>query len=141
FSSHVYIIFFLFNDPSTYYIYTFPYTTLFRSKNSFNYFAVLGKDVPDYYSYDVGGFRNWFNGVLLRGYLDLYPEYEGVANYVHTFQQNLDYGFDHYLQDGVLPTDLLKGWSKDEKSNQVEGMFQFTFAAEYAVLARFEYNK
>ncbi len=111
------------------------------SDNSFNYFAVKGKDISGYYSYDIGGFRNWFNGVLLRGYLDLYPEYEGVADYIHTFQQNLDYGFDHYLQDGVLPTDLLNGWNEDKNSNQVEGMFQFTFAAEYAVLAGFEYNK
>lgn len=111
------------------------------SDNSFEFFASLDQELPGYYSYDVGGFRNWFNGVLLRGYLDMYPIHPNVNKYISSFQKNLDYGFSQYNEKGFLPTNLLKGWSDEKNGNGVEGMFQFTFAAEYAVLARFEYQK
>lgn len=111
------------------------------SDNSFHYFASLGEDRSGYYSYHIGGFRNWFNGVLLRGYLDMYPEHEAVASYIQSFQKNLDYGFENYRQRGLLPTDLLNGWGQEQSEHGVEGMFQFTFAAEYAVLARFQYER
>jgi hypothetical protein len=62
-----------------------------------------------------------------------------VVAYINIFQKNLDYGFENYNYNGFLPTNLLKGWGKDKTGNGVEGMFQFTFAAKYAVLAQFEY--
>jgi predicted alpha-1,6-mannanase (GH76 family) len=111
------------------------------SDNSFRAFAALDKERPGYYSYSVGGFRNWFNGILLRSYFDMYPEYPSVDTYMNSFQKNLDYGFDNYNYKGLLPTNLLKGWGEDKSGKGVEGMFQFTFAAEYAVLAQFEYGK
>jgi len=111
------------------------------SENSFRAFATLDKDLPGYYSYNISGFANWFNGVLLRGYLDMYPENPTVKSYISSFQKNLDYGFSQFNQQGLLPTNLLKGWGKDKAEKGVEGMFQFTFAAEYALLARFEYEK
>lgn len=111
------------------------------SDASFSYFARQGADRPGYYTYDVRGFRNWFNGVLMRGYVDIQPVYKNVGYYIHSFQQNLDYGYEHFLHDGFLPTDLLKGWNSDENNNRTEGMFSFTFAAEYAVLARYELEK
>jgi hypothetical protein len=33
------------------------------------------------------------------------------------------------------------GWSRDNGKNNTEGMFNFTFAAEYATLSRFELIK
>lgn len=112
------------------------------SDNSFRAFASLDQDLPDYHSFQVGGFRNWFNGVLLRGYMDIQPNYAAVDAYIGTFQKNLDYGYEHYNHHGFLPTDLLKGWGRRDKDGQgVEGMFQFTFAANFAVLAKFEYEK
>lgn len=111
------------------------------SDASFNYFAKPGETMSGYYTYDISGFRNWFNGVLMRGYADVYPAYETVSEYLDSFQQNLDYGYENFLYKGFLPTNLLVGWSYDAGKNKTEGMFSFAFAAEYAVLARYELEK
>ena len=111
------------------------------SDASFQYFAKLGQTKPEYYTYDISGFRNWFNGVLMRGYVDVYPSYSTVASYIDSFQKNLDHGYDNFLYKGFLPTNLLIGWSRDNGKNNTEGMFNFAFAAEYAVLARYELEK
>lgn len=108
---------------------------------SFNYFAKKGLDLEAYYSYDTDGFNNWFNGVLLRGYVDLYPVDENVDYYINTFQQNLDYGYENHCYNGVLPTDLRLGWNSDHNDRNTEGMFGFSFAAEYALLARYHLSK
>ena len=111
------------------------------SDASFKYFAKPGQTKTGYYTYDISGFRNWFNGVLMRGYVDVYPAYKNVDDYIHTFQKNLDHGYEHFLHNGFLPTNLLVGWSADHDENQTEGMFSFAFAAEYAVLSRHELEK
>lgn len=111
------------------------------SDASFQYFAKLGQTKPEYYSYDISGFRNWFNGVLMRGYVDVHPGYGSVEKYIESFQKNLDYGYDNFLYKGFLPTNLLVGWSRDNGKNNTEGMFSFAFAAEYAVLSRYEVEK
>lgn len=108
---------------------------------SFVYFAKPDQTISGYYTYDISGFRNWFNGVLMRGYVDVYPAYQAVDNYISTFQQNLDYGYENFLHEGVLPTNLLVGWNYDNSKNRTEGMFSFSFAAEYAVLSRYELDK
>ena len=41
----------------------------------------------------------------------------------------------------MLPTNLLVGWSLTKANNNVEGMFTFAFAAEYAALAKYELQK
>ena len=111
------------------------------SDASFSYFAKLGDMRPGYYAYDIGGFSNWFNGVLMRGYADVYPSYKNVAAYISSFQQNLDYGYDNFFYKGFLPANLLLGWSRDNNNNRMEGLFTFAFAAEYAVLAQYELEK
>lgn len=111
------------------------------SEASFKYFAKLNETVEGYYTYSTDGFNNWFNGVLMRGFVDVYPAYKSVAGSIDSFQKNLDYGYNKYLYKGFLPTDLLKGWDSNTENNKIEGMFLFTFAAEYAVLARYELVK
>lgn len=111
------------------------------SDASFEYFAKLGVTKPEYYTYDISGFRNWFNGVLMRGYVDVYPAYATTSDYIDSFQKNLDYGYENFLYEGFLPTNLLVGWSRDNSNNRTEGMFSFAFAAEYAVLSRYELEK
>ncbi|MDO5523103.1 MAG: hydrolase [Bacteroidia bacterium] len=111
------------------------------SDASFSYFAEQGAEVSGYYTYDVSGFQNWFNGVLMRAYVEFQPYSEPVSDYIATFQQNLDYGYENYLYKGFLPTNLLTGWSNDMSKNDTEGMFSFTFAAEYALLAQYEMTK
>jgi hypothetical protein len=108
------------------------------SDASFQYFAKFGQTKADYYTYDISGFRNWFNGVLMRGYVDVYSDYKAVAEYIDSFQKNLDYGYDNFLHKSFLPTNLLVGWNRDNGKNNTEGMFTFAFAAEYAVLSRYE---
>lgn len=58
-----------------------------------------------------------------------------------SFQKNLDYGYDHFLKGGFLPTDLLTGWDSDQNKNNLEGMFMFTYAAQYAILSQYELDK
>lgn len=111
------------------------------SDASFTYFAKLGETKEGYYTYNISGFRNWFNGVLMRGYAEIYPSYSNVNTCLGSFQKNLDYAYDNFLYKGFLPTNLLVGWSLDNANNRTEGMFNFTFAAEYAVLARYELEK
>ncbi|MDL2213194.1 glycoside hydrolase family 76 protein [Bacteroides sp. OttesenSCG-928-J23] len=109
--------------------------------DSFRHFAKLGGTKPGYYTYDISGFRNWFNGVLMRGYVDAYPAYNNASVCIDSFQKNLDYGYDNFMYKSFLPTSLLVGWSRDNNNNKVEGMFTFAFAAEYAVLARYEMER
>jgi predicted alpha-1,6-mannanase (GH76 family) len=111
------------------------------SDASFQYFAKQGQTKPGYFTYDISGFRNWFNGVLMRGYVDVYPAYGTVGSYIASFQKNLDYGYDNFAYEGFLPTNLLVGWNLDKGKNNTEGMFTFAFAAEYAVLSRYELEK
>ena len=106
--------------------------------NSFSYFASKGKDIIGYYTYDVSGFSNWFNGVLMRSYFELYPSHATAKQYINSFQQNLDYGYKNFQYEGLLPDNLLLGWNTNKNDNNIEGMFIFTFAAEYAILSQYE---
>ncbi|MDR2425193.1 MAG: glycoside hydrolase family 76 protein [Prevotellaceae bacterium] len=107
------------------------------SEASFSYFAKLGATINDYYSYSSRGFNNWFNGVLMRGYFDIYPVYHEVNKCLESFQRNLDYGYDNFFYSGFLPNNLLTGWRQNESNNRVEAMFNFAFAAEYAILSQY----
>ncbi|PRD48987.1 glycoside hydrolase family 76 protein [Sphingobacterium haloxyli] len=106
------------------------------AKNSFTHFASLGKDIPEYYSFETEGFRNWFNGILLRSYHEAAVLNSDIGDYLTAFQQNLDYGFEHFNHNGFLPTNLLKGWGEEKAGHGVEGMFMFAYAAQYAILAK-----
>ncbi|MBE8714318.1 glycoside hydrolase family 76 protein [Sphingobacterium hungaricum] len=107
---------------------------------SFLQFATLGKDLPQYYSFGTDGFKNWFNGILLRGYHDVISIDNKAGNYLAAFQKNLDYGYEHFNKDGFLPTNLLAGWQKEKQGQGVEGMFMFTYAAQYAILGKYSYE-
>lgn len=111
------------------------------SDASFSYFARKDVNVDGYYTYDITGFRNWFNGVLMRGYVDFYPSHLKAADYIESFQKNLDYGYENFLHNGFLPINLLVGWSRTTNNNNTEGMFSFAFAAEYALLSIYELTK
>lgn len=108
---------------------------------SYAYFAKKDAEVKGYHSYNTKGFSNWFNGVLMRSYLDAYPVCLQASDALNSFQMNLDYGFNNFLTDSFLPDNLLVGWKSNRNSNNVEAMFTFSFAAEYAILARYEMQK
>ncbi len=111
------------------------------STSAFLYFAHKSTSKEGYYEYDVTGFNNWFNGVLLRGWVDVSAHYSNVAVNIGTFQNNLDYAYENYLKDNMLPPNLLYGWNTTNSKNNVEAMFTFAFAAEYAVLAKWHLSQ
>jgi len=108
--------------------------------SSFAYFAKLGQTLDGYYTYRITGFNNWFNDVIMRGYIDVAPYYD-VALPVESFQRNLDYAYGNFLFAGILPTNLLEGWNPEKGRNRVEAMFTFAFASEYAAIARYILDK
>ena len=111
------------------------------SQKSFAYFAKPNATKQGYDTWAIDGFNNWFNGVLMRAYVDAYPFYSAAAEYAGSFQKNLDYGYDNYLYRGFLPTNLLLGWGSNAENRKVNAHFIFAFAAEYAVLAKLELMK
>ena len=111
------------------------------STSAFLYFAKKSTSKEGYYEYDVTGFNNWFNGVLLRGWVDVSAHYSNVAVNIGTFQNNLDYAYENYLKDNMLPPNLLYGWNTTDSKNNIEAMFTFAYAAEYAVLAKWNLSQ
>lgn len=102
---------------------------------SFVAFAKVGTTLPGYYDFPINGFSTWFNGVLMRAYAESYAYHKANNDYLTAYQNNLDYGYENFLYSGALPTNLLVGWNRDRAKNNCEGMFEFTFGAEFAVLA------
>ena len=74
----------------------------------------------------------------MRGYFEAYKYDISAETPLESFQANLDYAWVKYLYSSMLPTNLLLGWGADRSKQNVEGMFVFAFAAEYAVLARYK---
>lgn len=109
--------------------------------NSFSYFLVSDSARPGCYTMDMTGFATWFNGVLMRAYAEAYEVDSSASKGCQAFQNNLDYGYTHYLYKSMLPVSLLGGWNRDQSKCDTEAMFTFTFASEYAVLAQHEVKK
>ena len=107
---------------------------------TFREFAKKDAAKEGYYSYPFDGFNIWFTNVLMRGYVEAYPVYNGTKEAITTFQNNLDYGWANYLKNGMLPNNLLVGWSWTPANNKVESLSAFAYAAEYAVLANYQYK-
>lgn len=108
---------------------------------SFKYFAKLGATVPDHYTYSVTGNNPWFNDVLLRGYIAAAGYFSGADVCVQSYQDCLDYAWDRFLENNTLPVSLLAGWNSDKSKNNVNLMFTFARAAEYATLAEYQLGK
>lgn len=113
----------------------------YTSSAAFRNFAVKSDGIEGCYEYPVDGFSNWFNSVLLRGWVDVSPYYPNVDLQVMSFQHNLDYAFENNLYKGLLPPNLLCPWNTIQTYCKTEGMFEFAYATEYAVLAHYILNK
>ncbi len=110
---------------------------------------VNGESYRQYKAHPDSLYRSntWFNMVLLEGFLDLFPYDTACANYVKTFQDSLDYAFEHYLdENNLLPRDLYAGWNKREPVSNTDSrcpdtqkdiMDQAAFAEMYAAMAEF----
>lgn len=86
------------------------------------------------------GFRTWFNDVLMRAYVDAdpYADNNSARTALSSFQYNLDYAFENYNRDNLLPIKLLDGWGE---ASVTKGFHQFAFASEYAMLAVWNLRK
>ena len=95
------------------------------------------------------GFNAWFDNVLMRAYVDAADQnttvYNGkthATNALSSFQQNLDYAFDNYQRQYMLPINLLAGWNETTGDpNVTKGFHQLAFASEYAMLAVWHYRQ
>lgn len=83
------------------------------------------------------GFLTWFNDVLIRSFIDAAPYAEAYATdpgkYLDFHQINLDNAFEKYNVGNLLPIHLRSGWGSEVKTKPFH---QFSFASEYAVLAK-----
>lgn len=81
------------------------------------------------------GFNTWFNDVLLRAYVDAEPFADGnvAKRAIDNHQKCLDYAFENHNRGNMLPIHLIDGWGEETRT---KGFHQFTFASEYALLAR-----
>ena len=83
----------------------------------------------------TSGFNTWFDDVLMRAYVDALPYNDAntsAANALESFLLNLDYTWDNFRRDDLLPIHLFKGW---DNGDVTKGFHQLAFAAEYAMLA------
>lgn len=105
---------------------------------TFSTFAKEDETREGYYNYPIDGFSVWFNDVLMRGYAEAYQQHPGTKEALATFQANLDYAWANHRRQGLLPTNLLVGWSMSQANNNVESLSTFAYASEYAVLANWQ---
>ena len=114
-------------------------------QKAFNFFAkgkrISGVVYREWPTDDVAtsGFNTWFDDVLMRAYADaapynttVYNSKTHVENALLSFEQNLNYAFENYNRDNMLPIHLLDGWGD---SDVTKGFHQLAFASEYAVIA------
>jgi predicted alpha-1,6-mannanase (GH76 family) len=108
---------------------------------SFSNFAKPSAQVQNYSTFPFDGFSNWFNTVLLRGFLDLTRVDSSADRYIQSFRNNLEYAHSNFSYEGLLPSDLLGGWNTDKSKNNTEGMFMFSFATQWALCDHLTYLK
>ena len=83
----------------------------------------------------TSGFNTWFDNVLMRAYVDAEAyndDTSSATDALTSFRQNLDYAWDNFRRDDLLPIHLLKGW---DNGDVTKGFHQLAFASEYAMLA------
>ncbi len=82
----------------------------------------------------------WFNLELLLGFIDLAlvddSEYAHITkSYVDNFRKTLDYSYDNFYAGGVLPRNLLHGWTFGNTFDVNKNVMDSAAAAEmYAML-------
>lgn len=82
----------------------------------------------------TSGFNTWFDDVLMRAYVDAYPynDNNSSTDALNSFLEDLDYAWDNFRRDSLLPIHLIKGW---DCGDVTKGFHQLAFASEYAMLA------
>ena len=101
-------------------------------KDTYSYFPK--KNSKGTWDFAYSDFSRWFDDVLMRGWISAgeigVDTKEGVA----TFQTNLDYSWQNFLQNNALPRGLTGGWSNNQAQNDVRALVAFAYASEYGML-------
>ena len=87
------------------------------ANGAYNYFGNrnVRSGYVDYLTSSTGMGNVWFSSVLLTGFTDLYQyDPDTTMKYIQAFQNGIDYGYDHYYANGMIPRDWLKGWTQDD---------------------------
>ena len=62
----------------------------------------------------------WFNVLLLESWTELYPhDREATLVYIEAYEANLNYAYENFLFDGLIPSDWVNGWNRDEDGSIV----------------------
>lgn len=62
----------------------------------------------------------WFNVLLLESWTELYPhDREATLVYIEAYEANLNYAYENFLFDGLIPSDWVNGWNSDEDGSIV----------------------
>jgi hypothetical protein len=107
-------------------------------------YAHFAAKVSDNVTYWACTSNIWFNNILLRGYLDLYPyAKEQTIFYINTFQNSMDFAYEHYLYKGYMPINWSRGWGTQErdKNGRREALDHSANVEMYAMLANWQRSR
>lgn len=91
---------------------------LAAAKGAYEYFS---RPIADQVTYWPCTSNIWFNCILLRGYLDLYPYApEEAAFYINTFQNTMDFAYENYYYEGYLPINWIRGWGVMDRDKELK---------------------
>ncbi len=94
------------------------------------------------YSFRNSGSARWFDWILMRGFVDMYPYDNSVSTYLGYYKSNLDYAYTNYLQGGLFPqTVWTNGWNTGDaanSANRVDAQNIFSYLSEYGAIARYQ---
>lgn len=111
---------------------------LLAAKGAYDYFSV---PISENVTYWPCISNIWFNCILLRGYIDLY-EYapEEAEFYITTFQNTMDFAYEHYLYEDYMPINWIRGWGTQERDKELRlNSLDHTANIEmYAMLANWQ---
>jgi uncharacterized protein YyaL (SSP411 family) len=89
----------------------------------------------------------WFNFELLLGFVDLAnaddSQYASVnETYIKSFMDELDYAYDNYYYNGLLPRNYIKGWMPGVDYDKEKSVMDCAASAEmYALLSSYYAKK
>lgn len=106
------------------------------AKGAMDYFG--NKNIISGYTEFACTSNIWFNAILMRGYIDLYPyAKQQTAPYLEEFQKSMDYGYEKFGADstGYMPFDWLRGWDGSDRSMYRDSLDMSANAEMYGMLA------
>ncbi|MDF2566806.1 MAG: putative glycosyl hydrolase [Oscillospiraceae bacterium] len=106
------------------------------AKGAYDYFGIKNQK-SGYVGWPCdNGKQIWFQAILLRGYIDLYPyAKEKATKYIEVFQDTMDYSFENYYDGKYIPYNWLMGWDSDDRETYKRCLDQSTNVEMFAMLS------